>query len=59
MNSYVIIVTECCVKHPLFKNSPNSLQIIVYFDEVEACNPLGGHAGIHKLGNLLIKNFFN
>ncbi len=36
--------------HPLFKDSTRALQLIVYFDEVEACNPLGGHAGIHKLG---------
>lgn len=38
--------------HELFKHSPNALQIVVYFDEVEACNPLGSHAGVHKLGNM-------
>lgn len=36
--------------HPLFKDAPKSLQIIAYFDEVEVCNPLAGHAGVHKLG---------
>lgn len=36
--------------HDLFKNNKKSLQIIAYFDEVEVCNPLAGHAGIHKLG---------
>ena len=38
--------------HLLFSKSPKSLQLIVYFDEVEVCNPLGGHAGIHKLGTV-------
>ena len=23
----------------------------MFFDEMETCNPLGGHAGVHKLGN--------
>lgn len=39
--------------HSLFKDTPRSLQIIVYFDEVEVCNPLAAHAGIHKLGKEL------
>ena len=43
-------------KHPLFGTLPDSLQLITYFDEVEVCNPLAGHAGVHKLGknNILI-----
>ncbi len=28
------------------------LKIIVYFDEVEVCNPLAGHAGVHKTGEV-------
>ena len=46
-----------CISIPLFNGttSENSLQIIMYFDELEVlCNPLGGQAGIHKLGNFLI-----
>lgn len=37
-------------QHPLFSNEPHSLQIMLYYDEVEVCNPLGSSAKIHKLG---------
>ena len=37
--------------HPFFQANPNGLQIVIYFDELEVCNPLGSHAGIHKLRN--------
>ena len=30
----------------------NSLQIILYHDEVEDCNPLSSHAGVHKIDML-------
>lgn len=36
--------------HPLFTSNPNSLQIILYYDDVEICNPLGSKAKVHKLG---------
>lgn len=36
--------------HPLFQTHPDALQLIIYFDELEVCNPLGSHSGIHKLG---------
>uniref|UniRef100_A0A1X7V1K2 Uncharacterized protein n=1 Tax=Amphimedon queenslandica TaxID=400682 RepID=A0A1X7V1K2_AMPQE len=36
--------------HNLFCEKPNSLQIILYFDEIEVCNPLGAHSGLQKLG---------
>lgn len=39
--------------HQLFGVKPNALQLILYFDELEVCNPLGSHCGIHKLGNTL------
>ena len=29
----------------------------MYFDEIEVCNPLGAHKGIHKLGKFLNINF--
>ena len=32
--------------HPLFRAHP------IYFDEIEVCNPLGSHAGVHKLGKV-------
>ncbi len=38
-------------------SNPNALQLVAYFDEVEVCNPLAGHAGIHKLG-MFIMNIF-
>ena len=34
----------------LFKEHPNALQLVMYFDEVEVCNPLGPQSGVHKLG---------
>ena len=40
--------------HPLFESYPNALQFIIYFDDIEVCNPLGSSAGIHKLGNVEI-----
>ena len=43
----------------LFKDKPDALQIIIFHDMVEVSNPLGSHAGTHKvdmfyysLGNL-------
>lgn len=36
--------------HPLFAREPNALQIQLYFDEIDVCNPIGAKAVIHKLG---------
>ena len=37
--------------HPFYQQDQiHSLQLVVYFDEVEVCNPLGAQRGIHKLG---------
>jgi hypothetical protein len=36
--------------HPLYLEHPLSLQIMLYYDDLEVCNPLGSCAGIHKLG---------
>ncbi|KAG1681703.1 hypothetical protein GQR58_011697 [Nymphon striatum] len=36
--------------HPLFGRDPYALQIIIYFDELEVCNPLGSRATKHKIG---------
>lgn len=35
--------------HPLYSVRPNALQIILYTDEIEICNPLGAHASANKL----------
>ena len=36
--------------HPLFSVHPNGLQIFLYFDELEICNPIGSKVKVHKLG---------
>ena len=38
--------------HPLFLSDHKVLQIMVYYDDVEVCNPLGSRAKKHKLGML-------
>ncbi|XP_054866338.1 uncharacterized protein LOC118469167 [Amphiprion ocellaris] len=35
--------------HSLFSVRPSALQIILYSDEIEICNPLGSHASKNKL----------
>lgn len=37
-------------EHPLFSQDPYALQLIIYFDEFEVCNPLGSRATKHKIG---------
>ena len=39
--------------HPLYGSKPNALQLILYFDEAELCNPLGTFRKKHKLGNYI------
>jgi len=36
--------------HELYQQSPQALQLIMYFDELEVCNPLGAQKCVHKLG---------
>ena len=36
--------------HPLYSVDPTSLQILLYYDDVEVCNPLGTKVKLHKLG---------
>ena len=36
--------------HPLFSQTFPSLEIMLYYDDVEVCNPLGSRAKTHKLG---------
>ena len=36
--------------HPLYKDHPGTLQIQLYYDELEICNPIGSKALKHKLG---------
>lgn len=39
-------------QHPLFSVEPKSLQVLLYYDDVEICNPLGTKVKRHKLGML-------
>ena len=39
--------------HPIFSNDPLALQLILFYDELELCNPLGTHVKKHKLGIFL------
>lgn len=41
---------ELFKEHPIFKTTPQALQIIAYFDEMEMANPLGSRAAENKLG---------
>ncbi len=36
--------------HPLFSVVVNSLQMLLYYDDVEICNPLGSSRIKHKQG---------
>jgi hypothetical protein len=35
--------------HPLYKDHPEALQIQLYYDDLEVCNPLGSKVNKHKL----------
>jgi len=36
--------------HPLFMHDESALQIALFYDDIEVCNPLGSKAKVHKLG---------
>lgn len=40
--------------HSLFSTSANALQLLLYYDDVEVCNPLGSSRVKHKLGMVRI-----
>ena len=44
--------------HPLFQKDNNALQINLFYDDLEVCNPLGSKAKIHKLGKGYINKIF-
>ena len=37
-------------EHPIFSQEEQALKILLYFDDIEICNPLGKKSGVHKLG---------
>ena len=40
--------------HPLFSQDKKCLQLMLYYDDVEVCNPLGSKVKLHKLGRLIL-----
>ena len=36
--------------NPMLKNHPDAIRIILYYDTLEVCNPLGSASAQHKLG---------
>ena len=44
--------------HTLFQIYTDALQFILHFDELEVCNPLGSHSGVHKLGIHIICSMY-
>lgn len=40
-------------EHPLFGQDKDAIQIFLYYDDVEMCNPLGSKKTVHKLGKCL------
>ena len=45
---------KCFDQHPLFSADPVALQLILYHDELELCNPLGSRRKKHKIGVLFV-----
>lgn len=45
--------------HRLFKRYPQALQVVLYYDDLEVCNPLGSKNKVHKLSETVhpIHNF--
>ena len=39
--------------HPVFSEDNKALQIQLYYDEADVCNPIGSKSGVHKLGEFL------
>ena len=46
---YDIVDGALLKSHPLFSEKPNALQIVLYTDEIQICNPLGSFASKNKL----------
>ena len=40
-------------EHPCFCSNPSTLQLIMFYDQLEACNPLSTHVKKHKLAIVL------
>lgn len=40
------------LNHPIFSEDNKALQIQLYYDEIDVCNPIGSKSGVHKLGKI-------
>ena len=51
-NSFYCDVSDGSIfqQHPMFSVNEHAMKILLYFDDIEICNPLGKKAGVHKLG---------
>lgn len=50
-NAYTHFVDGDIYKNnSFFQNNNNAIQLQLFFDEFEVCNPLGSKTGVHKLG---------
>ena len=45
--------------HQLFSTHADALQMMLYYDDIEVCNPLGSHTKTHKLGKVNVYSFYN
>ena len=45
------IIEDVCdgQSHPIFSNDPLALQLVLFYDELELCNPLGTHVKIRHI----------
>ena len=39
-------------EHPIFSCAPHALQIEMYYDDADVCNPVGSKSVVHKLGKI-------
>lgn len=46
---YDFVDGDIFINHPLYSMKPNALQIILYTDKIEICNPLSFYASHKKL----------
>lgn len=44
---------ESYKSHPLFSVKNNSLEILLYYDDLEVCNPLLSRSKVHKIGKYM------
>ena len=41
-------------QHEVFSKDPHALQVQLYYDDIDICNPIGSKSVIHKLGKFTI-----